>query len=228
MILNKVIVMDNVSGLADKSEEFANFLTLSRKYGLICVYIFHTIYPTIQHWLMMLSQTKIFNFFSGSVHVSAIIRILSSFASRYRYNYIPHKDILINRLYFEISNSTQKQWLTIDTTDINDLGAPKFRIQADSDTEQICYYNRNKKDTSFNYFLAVRKETASASEITFSIVKVLDKTNKRNSIYSEISDELSDFKNDIVQRTIQRTRIQRQQELTGGGRISKKSRFLSG
>ena len=53
--------------------------------------------------------------------------------------------------------------------------------------------------------MVIRKETASASEITFSIVKVTDKTNKYNSIYSEISDELSDFKNNIVQWTIQRT-----------------------
>ena len=30
-ILDRVIVMDDVSGLADKSEEFANFLTVSRK-----------------------------------------------------------------------------------------------------------------------------------------------------------------------------------------------------
>ena len=31
MVLDKVIVMDEVSGLADKSDEFANFLTVSRK-----------------------------------------------------------------------------------------------------------------------------------------------------------------------------------------------------
>ena len=43
MILDKVIVMDDVSGLADKSDEFANLLTVSRKYGLTCMYIFHTI-----------------------------------------------------------------------------------------------------------------------------------------------------------------------------------------
>ena len=30
MILDKLIVMDEVSGLADKSDEFANFVTLSR------------------------------------------------------------------------------------------------------------------------------------------------------------------------------------------------------
>ena len=41
LIVNKLVVMDNVSGLADKSEEFSNFLTVSRKYGFSCVYVFH-------------------------------------------------------------------------------------------------------------------------------------------------------------------------------------------
>ena len=45
MTIDKVVVMNNVSGLADKSDVFSNFLTVSRKYGLSCVYIFHTIYP---------------------------------------------------------------------------------------------------------------------------------------------------------------------------------------
>ena len=65
VILDRAIVMDDISGLADRSEEFANFLTVSRKYVLTCVYIFRTIYPTRQHWQMILSQTKIFNFFPG-------------------------------------------------------------------------------------------------------------------------------------------------------------------
>ena len=55
------------------------------------------------------------------------------------------------------------------------------------------------RDTSFNSFLAGRKETRSASKITFSIVKVTNKTNSHGAICSEISDELSDFKNGIVQ-----------------------------
>ena len=95
--------------------------------------------------------------------------------------------------------------MTIDTRDIYDLGPVKFRTQADRDTEQICYYNRNKIDTSFNFLLAVRKETLSAGKITFSIVKVIDKTNRHDTIYCQISDELNDFKNDIIQQTIQQT-----------------------
>ena len=143
VILDRVIVMDEVFSLADRLEEFSTFLTVSRKYGLTYVYIFHTIYSTRQHWQMMLSQTKIFNFFPGSVQASAIIRILLSFASRYKHNYIPHRDLWINCLYFEISNSVQKQCLTIDTRAINDLGPAKFRTQDDSNIEQICFYNRN-------------------------------------------------------------------------------------
>ena len=59
MVFDKLIVMDDVSGLADKSDEFANFLTVSRKYRMTCVYIFHTIYPSRQNWEMIMSQTQI-------------------------------------------------------------------------------------------------------------------------------------------------------------------------
>ena len=78
--------------------------------------------------------------------------------------------------------------MTIDTEDVNDLGPAKFRTQANSDTEQIFYY-RSKRDTSFNSFLAVRKETPSASKITFSIVKIIDKANRHDTKYSQISDK---------------------------------------
>ena len=196
--LDKLIVMDDVSGLADKSEEFADFLAVSRKLGLTCVYIFYTIYPTRQNRQMILSQTKIFNIFPGSVQVSSIGKILSSFCSRYRYNYIPNRYLWINRLYFDILNSSYKQCLTIDTRDVHDLGPAKFRTQAKNNREQICYYNRNKRDKSFDSFLAVRKQTSSTSEIIFSIVNLIDKTNRNDNIYFEINDGLSDFNNDDV------------------------------
>ena len=93
---------------------------------------------------------------------------------------------------------TQRQCLTIDTREINNLGPAKFRTRADK-LDKICYYNRNKKDTIFNSFMDLRKETSSsASKIKFSIVKAIDKTNRHDTIYSEISDKLSDFKNDIL------------------------------
>ena len=64
MKVNKLIVMDDVSGLADKSNEFSNFLIVSRKYSFSCLYVFHTIYPGRKNREMIMSQTHIFNFFS--------------------------------------------------------------------------------------------------------------------------------------------------------------------
>ena len=88
--------MDDVSGLTDRSEEFANFSTVSQTFGLTCIYIFHTIYPTRQNWQMVLSQTKIFNIYPGSIQASSKVKILSSFCSRCRLNYVPNRGLWIN------------------------------------------------------------------------------------------------------------------------------------
>ena len=104
-VFNKLIVMDNVSRLADKSNDFANFLTVSRKFNFTCAYVFHTMYPTRSNWQMILSQTKIFNIFPGSLRTSSVAKIPSSYCNRYTYKYTPHRDLWWNRLYFEISNS---------------------------------------------------------------------------------------------------------------------------
>ena len=159
-----------------------------------------------------------FNIFPGSIQASSIISILSSFCSRYKYNYIPNRDSWINRLYFDISNSSKKQRLAIDTRDVNDLGPGKFGNQADSNQEQICYFNRNKRDTNFNSFLTVRKQTPSIGDITFSIVKLIYNTNKDNNIHFKINDELVDFNNDITEQPGQRiieSNISRKKVLTG-------------
>ena len=132
LVVNKLIVMDDVSGLANKSEEFSNFLTESRKYGFSCLYVFHTIYPGRQSWEMIMSQTYIFNFFPGSIHSSRILKILSLFASRQKNSYIPNQQVWINRLYFQISNSKEKKCLTIDTKEVSELGPGKFRTSADN------------------------------------------------------------------------------------------------
>ena len=46
--LDRLIIMDDVSGVADVSKKFANFLTVSRKFGYNCVYVFHVIVPASQ------------------------------------------------------------------------------------------------------------------------------------------------------------------------------------
>ena len=92
-LINKLIIMDDVSGLADKSQDFSNFLTVSRKYGFSCVYVFHTIYPGRQNWEMIMSQTHIFNIFPGSIHNSRILKTLALFASRQKNTYLPIQQV---------------------------------------------------------------------------------------------------------------------------------------
>ena len=55
--------MDDVSGVVDISKKFANFLTVSRKFGYNCVYVFHVIVPASQIWQKIISETNIFNIF---------------------------------------------------------------------------------------------------------------------------------------------------------------------
>ena len=59
--------MVDVFGVADVSKKFANFLTILRKFGYNCVYVFHVITPSTQIWQKITSQTNIFNIFSPSV-----------------------------------------------------------------------------------------------------------------------------------------------------------------
>ena len=58
--------------------------------------------------------------------------------------------------------------MTIDTRDVNEFAAGKFRTSADNGEEQTCYFNRNKSDTHFTSFFARRTQ---AEPIRFSIVK---------------------------------------------------------
>ena len=163
--IDKLIIMDDVSGLPDKSDDFSNFLTVSRKYGFSCVYVFHTIYPGRQSWEMIMAQTHFLNIFPGSIHSGRIIKTLALFASRQRHTYFPNQQVWLNKLYFQIPNSKEKQCLTIDTRDVNELGTGKFRTFADN--EQTCYFNRNNSDSRYKSY--VTKRVNNQDKLVFSI-----------------------------------------------------------
>ena len=129
--------MDNVSNLADKSNHFSNFLTVSRKFGYICLYIFHVIYPTKSIWQMILSQTKIFNIFPSSIQLGNMLKILTNNCDRETIKYILARDLWINRLYFSLSNDSKNSCLTIDC---RKSGPAKYRTHTDNNFDQICYY----------------------------------------------------------------------------------------
>ena len=61
--MDRLIVIDNVTGVADNCKKFAEFLTVCRKYKYHCIYVFHVIARETQIWKKSLSQTNIFIFF---------------------------------------------------------------------------------------------------------------------------------------------------------------------
>ena len=68
--------MDDVSGVADVSKRLAYFLTVSRKCGYNCVYVFHVIVPASEIWQKTISQTNIFNIFPASVPHNTVAKII--------------------------------------------------------------------------------------------------------------------------------------------------------
>ena len=82
--------------------------------------------------------------------------------------------------------------MAIDIRDVNNLGPSKSRTRAKNDKEQTCYCNYNKKESVINRFLAIRKKHHD-NEILFSIVNLINKSNKFKDIYYNISDELENL-----------------------------------
>ena len=85
---DQLIVMDEVSGLADESKKFASFLTSACKFDYTCVCIFPIIYLEKSIWRTILSQTNIFNIFPASVSLASVQKILGVCIRKTR-KYIP-------------------------------------------------------------------------------------------------------------------------------------------
>ena len=176
---DRLIVFDDVSGLADNSNKFVNFLTVARKYKYNCVYIFHTIYPEKATWKTILSQTNIFNIFPASVSLNSVKRILDGSCVRKTTKYIPRSLLWINRLFIELANKSQKVCLTLDCSNTNRDGPSRFRSDADNPDKQVCYFNTPTDEQVYNEFVARRiKNKELKDEIQFEITDVKSKSNK--------------------------------------------------
>ena len=111
--LDQLIIMDDVSGVADVSKKFANFLTVSRKFGYNCVYVFHVIVPASQIWQKIISQTNIFNIFPASVPHNTVAKIIQSNCILQSKKYVPARSLWLNRVFTDLANSHEKHCLTI-------------------------------------------------------------------------------------------------------------------
>ena len=124
--------MDDVSGLADRSDTFTNFLTVTRKSGYHWVYIFHITLPEKQILKKIISQTNVFSIFPSSIPYQTVARLLQSNVVRTTMKYLPPRSLWMNNFFFELANDDEKTCLTIDCSGINKNGPGRFRTEANN------------------------------------------------------------------------------------------------
>ena len=185
---NRLIVMDDVSGLADTSSKCASFLTIARKFKYHCLYIFHAIHPEKSVWKTILSQTNLLNIFPASVPISTVKKVLEANCIGKSTKYIPVNSLWITRLFIQLANNeSEKTCLTIDCTGFNPNDPGRFRTDAANPLTQTCFFNMADEDSLFNVFVSKRVEKESSSDkILFEIEGL--KTTADNETYSASSE----------------------------------------
>ena len=175
-----LIVMENVSGVADISKKFPNFLTVSRKFDYHCVYVFDVIAST-QIWQKIISQTNIFNNFPSSVPQKTVAKILQSNCIAQSKKYVPIRSLWLNRVFTHLANTNEKRCLTVDCSNINKNGSGQYWTSADNPDQKVCYFIKPHDNEFYNVFISKRIKADNFNKgIYFKIEKFRGKTEKEN------------------------------------------------
>ena len=182
-IRRRLIIADDGSGLADNSVKFANFLTVARKFGYHCLYIFHAIHPEKAIWRTILSQTNLLNIFPASVPLSTVKKVLEANCIRSTSKYIPVNSLWVTKLFIKIANEeSEKTCLAIDCSGFNPNGPGRFRTDASNPLTQTCFFNKADQDSLFNTFISKRIKSNTDNKILFEIEGL--KTNADKETYN--------------------------------------------
>ena len=149
---DKIIIFDDMSTIADKSKHFAHFLTVSRKYGYVCIYILHNIAQNNNEiWQLILSNTNIVVLFKSTVISPPILSILYQNVVKNTNSYVPRNDLWLFNVYKKL---IVNEHLMIDNRDINKHSIGRFRSFSESPTCQLCFYGMNNNDRRYIKYVA--------------------------------------------------------------------------
>ena len=113
-----------------------------------------------------------------------MLKILTNNCDRETINYIPFRDLSINRLYFSISNE-KTSCLTIDCR----TASPAKYGTADNNFGQFCYYAQKKKDRLYNKFLA-KRVSKDNKDMTFQVDSMINTIKNGDIKFYRAVDEL--------------------------------------
>ena len=163
-MLDNLVVLDDVTGLADKSHSFVEFLTYCRKYDNNVLYIFHEPALSSSKFMDIMSRTQIFSHRHGPC-----TQLLAKFVARGK-GYITKQQLWIANVVRTIENQTGFTCFCLDKRP-GVSGAARYRSMVENPEIQYCYLNLNNSDKLFNTF--VSKGTDDKDSINFVIAKHL-------------------------------------------------------
>ena len=117
-----LLVMDDLSGIADSCKEFADYLAITQKYCYHCIYVFHIIIPDKDISKKIISQTNFFDVFPTSVPFHTVSKILQNNCVPTTTKYVPVRSIWLNRFFINLENQDEKVCLMIDCSGNNKNG----------------------------------------------------------------------------------------------------------
>ena len=120
-----------------------------------------------------------------------MLKILTNNCDREAINYIPSRDLWINRLHFSISNEQKSSCLTIDC---RNTGPAKYRTNADNDL----LLRTEKKDRLYNKFLA-KRINKDDENISFQIDSVINTSKNGEIKFYKAVDELKSLKKTMAE-----------------------------
>ena len=162
--MDRLIVMDAVSGIADSCKEFANFLTARRKYRYDCVYVFHIIIPEKEIWKKIISQTNIFDIFRCSEPFNTVSKVFQSNFVLTTTKYVPVRSMWLTRVFPDLASQNERNCLTTDCSNVIPNGPGWYRTKADNPEKQVCYFNETRSDQVYNIFISKRMKSGNFEE----------------------------------------------------------------
>ena len=170
---DNLTVLDEVTGLADRSHSFLKFLTKCRKFGYSVLYIFHKPALSSPQWKDILSQTQVFCVFSSAMDL--VLNHLVKFITRSPNVklYVSRQQLWLTNLVRTLAKKPGYSCFCLDKRP-HVFGAARYRSQVENPETQYCYLNSSTSDKLFNS--SVSKRTDDTDQIQFIIEKQVGKT----------------------------------------------------
>ena len=229
--------MDDVSGIADGSHKFAEFLTVCRKCRYHCIYGFHIVAPDSWVWKKCCHKQIFLIFFPQVCPATRLLKFYRAIVGKQQRKYVPVRSMWLSGAFADLANSDKWHCLTIDYNGINKNSPGKYWTQASDPKKEICYFNQLRDEEICNVFISnIIKAGNFSNGIYFKINQVqgkdetfdVEKTLKEDGAYNRFSklgtvSKQPDFYGGSRKRGHEET-----SEHTIGGVTTARKSFLSG